>query len=119
MFWPLSSDWFGALNIEVTSLPNVIIEITLFLLTLPIMYKLGDLQTLLKPRNKNWALIIPLFAILGPLITTIRGQEYALPTLLVVPSLFYLGLFIYSLIGEHRADHNQDSKKRKMNTNLV
>ncbi len=90
LFWPLSQNWFGALNIEVTSLTNVIAELVLFFLTLPIMYKLGELQTLLKPHNKNWALIIPLGAVLGPLLTVGRGQEYALPTLLVVPSLFYI-----------------------------
>jgi membrane-bound metal-dependent hydrolase YbcI (DUF457 family) len=104
LFWPLSQASFGVLNIEVTSLTNVFAELGLFFLTLPIMYKLGDLQTLLKSRNKNWALIIPLGAVLGPLLTVGRGQEYALPLLLVVPSLFYVGLFAYSLLVELVAD---------------
>ena len=64
LFWPLSQGTFGVLNIPVTSLSNGIAELMLFGLTLPIMYKMGDLQTLLKPHNKNWALIIPLGAIL-------------------------------------------------------
>jgi len=64
LFWPLSQGTFGALNIQVSSLTNSIAELALFALTLPIMYKLGDLQTLWKSHNKNWALIIPLGAIL-------------------------------------------------------
>ena len=110
LFWPLSNGWFGALNIQTTSLTNASIELTLFLLTLPIMYKLGDFKTILEPRKKNWVLIIPLFAIVGPLLAVGRGQEYALPALLVVPSLFYLGLFFYSLIVGFRVNRNQDLK---------
>jgi membrane-bound metal-dependent hydrolase YbcI (DUF457 family) len=111
LFWPLSQARFGALNINVNSLTNVIAELVLFFLTLPIMYKLGDLQSLLKPHNKNWALIIPLGAVLGPLLAVGRGQEYALPVLLVVPSLFYIGLFSYSMFVELRAEHNQEADK--------
>ncbi len=111
LFWPLSQGSFGALNIDVTSLTNVVVELGLFFLTLPVMYKLGDLQTLLKPHNKNWALIIPLGAVLGPLLTVGRGQEYALPLLLAVPSLFYVGLFAYSLLVGFRAEHNQGTDK--------
>jgi hypothetical protein len=111
LFWPLSQASFGVLNIDVTSLTNVVAELGLFFLTLPIMYKLGDLQTLLKPHNKNWALTIPLGAVLGPLLTVGRGQEYALPALLVVPSLFYVGLLAYSLLAELGAERNQDTDR--------
>jgi membrane-bound metal-dependent hydrolase YbcI (DUF457 family) len=98
MLWPLTQGWFQFLNLEVTSLPSVITELSLFMLTLPIMYKQGDLHTLLRYNSKSWALIVPLGAILGPLLSAGRGQESALPLLLVVPSLFYLILFSYSLI---------------------
>jgi len=97
LLWPLSYSTFGALNFEVTSLTIAVTELTLFLVTIPIMYKQGDLQTLLNPNNRNWALIIPLGAIMGPLLSLGRGQESALPILLLVPSLFYIGLFAYSL----------------------
>jgi membrane-bound metal-dependent hydrolase YbcI (DUF457 family) len=53
LFWPLSHNLYGALNFEVTSLTNAIAELTLFLVIVPIMYKLGDLKTLLKPNNMN------------------------------------------------------------------
>ena len=77
------------------------------------MYKLGDLQTLLKPKNKSWALIIPLVATLGPLLAVGRGQEGALPALLVVPSLFCAGLFVYSLFVFLRAGQLKDKDKQQ------
>jgi membrane-bound metal-dependent hydrolase YbcI (DUF457 family) len=98
LLWPLSHSWFGALTLEVTSLPSVATELALFVLTVPVMYKLGDLQTLLRYNNRSWALTIPLGAILGPLFSVGRGQENSLPLLLVIPSLFYLVLFSFSLI---------------------
>ena len=97
LFWPLSSSNYGAFNFKVFSMPIAITELVLFLITLPIMFKLCDLQDLLKPNNKNWALIIPLGAIMGPLLSLGRGQENALPILLIIPSLFFIALFIYSL----------------------
>ena len=105
LFWPLSQGWFGALNIEVTSLTCAVVELVLFSLTLPIMYKLGDLKTLLKAHGKTWALIIPLIAVLGPLLEVGQGQEESLPLLLVIPSLIYVGLFGYSILVKLRAKH--------------
>jgi len=97
LFWPLSSNVFGALNFSVISMAIAVTELVLFLVTVPFMYKLGDLKTLLKPNDYSWALVIPLGAILGPLVSLGRGQESALPALLVIPSLFYIGLFTFSL----------------------
>jgi membrane-bound metal-dependent hydrolase YbcI (DUF457 family) len=116
LLWPLSNTWFGALDFSVASLTNVIAELALFFLSLPIMYKLGDLRALLKPHNKNWVLIIPLGAVLGPLLAVGRGQESVLPILLVLPSLFFTGLFVYSLFIELRAEHNQETYKRPNST---
>ena len=110
LFWPLAQGGFGALNFEVTSLPIVIAELSLFCLTVPIMFKLGDLKSILKHSNKNWALIIPLGAVLGPLLALGRGQETNLSTLLWVPSLFYIMLFAYSILVGLRGEHNQDKE---------
>jgi membrane-bound metal-dependent hydrolase YbcI (DUF457 family) len=97
LLWPLTHDTIGALNFDVASMPIAITELALFIVTLLIMYKLGDFQTLLKPHNKNWALIIPFGAIIGPLLSLGRGQEGALPAILIIPSLFYICLFVYSM----------------------
>jgi membrane-bound metal-dependent hydrolase YbcI (DUF457 family) len=111
LFWPLSNSLFGVLDIDVASLSTAITELTLFSLTLPIVYKLGDLQTLLKPHNKNWALIIPLGTVLGPLLTISRDLDAALPTLLIVPSLFFVILFAYSIFVELKVKHKKDKYK--------
>jgi membrane-bound metal-dependent hydrolase YbcI (DUF457 family) len=113
LFWPLSHDLFGALNFEVTSLSNQIIELVLFLLVMPAMYRMGDFQTLLKPHNNNWALIIPLGSVIGPLISLGRGPEGSLPTLLIVPSLFLIALFAYSLSISLRVRINQDKNNHQ------
>ena len=98
LFWPLSQGWFGVYNFEPNSLPIALTELLLFLVTLPIMYKMGDLQTLLKPHNKNWMLIIPLGAVLGPLLWLVRGwQDSPISIVLVAPSLFWLALFTCSI----------------------
>jgi membrane-bound metal-dependent hydrolase YbcI (DUF457 family) len=97
LLWPLSHSTLGVFNFEVAGTSIALTELVLFLLTLPIMYKAGDLQTLLKPDSKNWILIIPLGALLGPLLSLVEEQESHLPILLVVPSLFYVGFFVYSM----------------------
>jgi membrane-bound metal-dependent hydrolase YbcI (DUF457 family) len=114
LFWPLSHSTFGALNFVVTSMPVAITEIALFLLTVPIMYKLGDLKTLLKPNNKNWALIVPLGAVLGPLLSLGRGQEGSLPILLIAPSLFYISLFAYAILIWLRAGYLKHLRVNKL-----
>jgi membrane-bound metal-dependent hydrolase YbcI (DUF457 family) len=112
LFWPLSRSTFGALNFDVKSMPVAITELLLFIATVPIMYKLGDLQTLLRPNSRNWALIIPLGAILGPLLSLGRGQESSVPILLIVPSLFYVALFVYSLFIWLRSKAAQNSEPK-------
>ena len=120
LLWPLSQDWFGTLYFSIASSINMIAELSLFCLAVPIMFKLGDLKSLLKPHHKNWALIIPLGAVLGPLLALGRGQENILPTLLWVPNLFYIGLFVYSMFVGLRGEHNQDKEnspsKKPFNT---
>jgi len=98
LFWPISQGWFGALNFEVTSLPVAVTELGLFILTIPLMFKFGDLKTLLNPHNKNWALIVALGAVIGPLFSVGRGQENSLPIPIVIPSVFYVLLFSYSIL---------------------
>jgi membrane-bound metal-dependent hydrolase YbcI (DUF457 family) len=114
LFWPLSQGWFGALSIEVTSFTCAVMELALFSLTLPIMYKFGDLKALLKAHSKTWALIIPLIAVLGPLLEVGQGQEESLPLLLVVPSLIFVGLFGYSFLVKLRAKNQQDASKANL-----
>ena len=119
LFWPVSHGWFGALNFDVTSLPSASVELALFISTIPIMFKLGDLQAFLKPHNKNWALIIPLGATLVPLLSLGRVAENALPTILAVPSLFYISLFVCSMFVWLRAWNKTDGKPHPSNKHLI
>jgi membrane-bound metal-dependent hydrolase YbcI (DUF457 family) len=98
LLWPITHNWYGALNLDVISLPVAATELALFLVTVPLIYKSGDLKTLLNPHNRNWALIIPLGALLGPLLSLGRDTEASIPALLIIPSLFYIAIFAYSII---------------------
>jgi membrane-bound metal-dependent hydrolase YbcI (DUF457 family) len=113
LFWPLTHNLFGASSFEVSSMTSVVVELGLFFVTVPFMYKFGDLQTLLKPHNINRALIIPIGAVLGPLLAVGRGQESSLPIFLAIPSLFYVILFAYSILIELRAWLDQDKNSKR------
>lgn len=117
LLWPFSQNWFGALNFAVNSLPVAVTELTLFAVTLPIMYKLKDLQSLFKAHNKNWALIIPLGAVIGPLVALGRGGESVISSVLVIPSLFYVGLFAYSIFMGFRPKRSLDPKEQNHDNN--
>jgi membrane-bound metal-dependent hydrolase YbcI (DUF457 family) len=102
LFWPLSTEWYGALNIDVNSLTSALLELILFLVSTAVMFKAGDLRKIVKDKYKI-ALLLPFGAVLGPLLSAGRGSEYSLPLLLVIPSLFYLAIFVYSmLVGKLR-----------------
>jgi membrane-bound metal-dependent hydrolase YbcI (DUF457 family) len=119
LFWPVSHGWFGELNFDVTSLPSASVELALFLITIPIMFKLADLQAFLKPQNRNWALIIPFGATLMPLLSLGRGAENALPTILAVPSLFYITLFACSVLIWLRSWHKMDGIMQPIDKPLI
>ncbi len=98
LFWSLSQEWIGAGNIDVTSLANSLIELTLFSISLGLMFRTRDLHKIVTDKYKI-ALLLPFGAVLGPMLAVGRGPEYALPILLVAPSLFYLALFAYSMLS--------------------
>ena len=97
LFWPLSTRDFSAIDIDVASPLNATLELTLFIISIALMLKTGDLRKILTD-NYRITLILPFGAVLGPMLAAGRGVEYTLPPLLVVPSLFYLAMFAYSMI---------------------
>jgi membrane-bound metal-dependent hydrolase YbcI (DUF457 family) len=102
LFWPFSTATIGVFNIEVGSLLNASAELTLFAISLAIMFKAGDLQKLVEPKNYNAVLFLPAMAVLAPMLLLGRGSESSLPLLLVAPSLFWLAMFAYSIIADLR-----------------
>lgn len=100
--WPISKTVFG-LDFAVNSLPVSIIELSLFCISFSLMYKLGEIQTLFKPANRNFLLIICFGATLGPLLLLTRTfTSDAMSLLLIVPSLIWFCIFSYSLLIDLR-----------------
>jgi len=97
LLWPLSTQQYGALDIDVASPFTSTLELALFFISIAIMFKAGDLRKIFTD-NYRTTLLLPFGAVLGPMLAVGRGPEYALPLLLVIPSLFYLALFAYSMI---------------------
>jgi membrane-bound metal-dependent hydrolase YbcI (DUF457 family) len=102
LFWPFSTGWFGALNIDVGSLVNASLELILFVVSLVVIFESGDWRKIVEPNNYNLILFLPFMATLGPMLFLGRGSESALPLLLVIPSLFWLVMFTYSIIADLR-----------------
>jgi membrane-bound metal-dependent hydrolase YbcI (DUF457 family) len=97
LFWPISQGWFG-LNFDVRSFGNVIAELVLFITTLAIMVYNNDFWSLFKPRRINYVLFVAFGAVLGPMLSLGRGSEATLPAFLVAPSLFWIVVFVYSML---------------------
>jgi membrane-bound metal-dependent hydrolase YbcI (DUF457 family) len=102
LFWPFATTTIGTNSIEMGSLLDASIELTLFVISLAIMIKAVDLRRLVKPKNYNAVLFLPAMAVLAPLLAVGRGSESSLPALLIAPSLFWLAVFAYSVIADLR-----------------
>jgi membrane-bound metal-dependent hydrolase YbcI (DUF457 family) len=99
--WPFTKESIGLLNFQVNSPAITYTELALFIVSLALMYKLKDLQTLFKAGNHNLFLIIPFGAVLGPLLVFSRSIDPISP-LLIVPSLFWMVIFAYSMLIDLR-----------------
>ncbi len=97
LFWPLSNEWYGVLNINVASLTNALLELALFSVSVAVMFKTGDLRKIVKDKHKI-VLLVPFGAVLIPILAIGRGLASALPLLLVIPSLFYIAVLGYSML---------------------
>jgi len=98
IIWPITQDWVGNYLIGIGTFADIAAELSLFAVATALMFKTGDLQSLLKPRKSNLALVIAFFAVLGPVLAI--GQDWggSLPLLLVAPSVFWLAVFAYSIL---------------------
>lgn len=96
LFWPITTELVGFFDLEAIFSVVAWSELILFIISLMIMFKTHDLKLIMQPKNRNAILLIPIGAILAPLLSS--GFRYALPQLLIVPSIFYLCLFTFSII---------------------
>ena len=98
LFWPFSANWVYVLDFPVRGSVSVVMEFIIFIVTAFVIIVSKDYKKLLFVRSRRFYWLIPFGAVLIPLLSTF-GNYANLPFLLVVPSLFYLVLFSYSLIG--------------------
>ena len=81
------------------------LELVLFVVCTVVMVVNKDFQKLLFSKTNRGFWLVPLGIVLGPLLIGTIYPYYNLPLLLVVPSLFYLAIFSYSIIGlGHKKD---------------
>ena len=94
LFWPLTLQDYG-IRLDIRSLTNVAIEWTVFLLAVVVMFRSKDLFKLLRPESTNLVLIIPTTTVLLPIFLEF---PICVPTWLVAPHLFYLLIFLASIM---------------------
>lgn len=111
MLWPVTTEWFGG-GVAVSSVVNVAAELILFAAVLPIMLKVGDLQSLWKPRSNNMFLIVAFGAVSAPVLQLFVSHRNAIPVPLVFPSLVWAGIFAYALIMSFVARVDRQSSIR-------
>lgn len=108
MLWPVTTEWFGD-GVAVNSTVNVAAELILFAVVLPIMLKIGDLQSLWKPRSSNMLLIVAFGAVSAPVLQLFVSHWNAIPVPLAFPSLIWAGIFAYALITSFAAQLDKQS----------
>jgi hypothetical protein len=99
LLWPASNDMY-TLNIGISSLTNIALEWSSFLLSITIMYKTKDILTLFKPHPTNLILTIPVMTVLLP---TIISYPLHVPLIMLIPHIVYLTLFGLSILVDWKA----------------
>ena len=99
LFWPIYLNEVSISpplpKIAITSPTNIALELILFTAASIIMLKAGDFRTFLQPHKSNLLLTIPVATVLLP---TFLSYPLTVPTALIPPHLFYLILFIISVL---------------------
>ncbi len=100
LLWPLSGQSFSLLqdfgfSIPMGSLANIIIEWSIFLVSIIVMLKISDMGRFFQPHLSNLLLTIPVFTVLLP---TILNFPLGVPLWLEPPHLVYMLLFAAAII---------------------
>lgn len=97
LFWPLTTDWIYISN--VSNYSSALFELILFIIITIIMIFNKDLKKILFSKTQRVYWLIPLGAVLGPLLINTSNYYIYFPTLLVGPSIFYILIFSQAIIG--------------------
>jgi membrane-bound metal-dependent hydrolase YbcI (DUF457 family) len=105
LFWPISSNEYGlhelgSVYIDIYNPINIVLEVSLFLVAMLVLFKSGDWKVFFKPDKTNLVLIIPITTVLLP--STI-GYPFSDSLLLTEPTLaiahlVYLVLFAIAVL---------------------
>jgi membrane-bound metal-dependent hydrolase YbcI (DUF457 family) len=99
LLWPLTSTSYGT-GMPITSPINLLLEGSLFIVSMVVLYKTKDLYQLFHHHRSNLLLSTPLFTVLLP--PFLRFPIYV-PLELIVPHLTYLALFTLSILMDLKA----------------
>ena len=94
LLWPFTSHTYG-IAMDITSPINLLLEWSVFLLSLVVIFKTNDVRLLFRHHRSNLLLSTPLVAVLLPAI--LRFPTYV-PLELMIPHVIYLALFALSLL---------------------
>jgi hypothetical protein len=94
LLWPLTSSLYG-FHIDITSLTNIVLEWSLFIISMTFMIKTKDIVFLFKPHPSNMILAIPVLTVLLP---TVISFPLYVPLALLIPHIIYLILFTVPII---------------------
>jgi hypothetical protein len=95
LLWPLSTSEFGIPYLNIYSSVNITLEFALFVLALIVMLTTRDILCFFRNNKLNLTLAVPIFTVLLP---TFASYPLHVPTLLLLPHLFYLVLFSISVL---------------------
>ena len=105
MLWPVFSESYGV-QVQITSVLNISLEWTVFLMSLALLWKTRDVMSLFQHHPFNLLLTIPLLTIILP---EFLSFPVAIPLALIGPHLVFLAIFVTSIM----ADLKQVSKSLK------
>ena len=103
LLWPVSMKMY-VFNFGIDSFASIFLELFLFLVSLTILFKTKDIFSLFKQNTSNMIISIPLFSVLLP--ATMRYPLYV-PLVLLVPHLFYMGVFALSILKNLKLFHKK------------
>jgi membrane-bound metal-dependent hydrolase YbcI (DUF457 family) len=100
LLWPLFTNEFGAHElgfpyINIYASISIALEFTLFAVALVVMLKTRDLFHFFRNNKLTLILIIPIFTVLLP---TFASYPLHVPSLLILPHLFYLVIFSIAVL---------------------
>ena len=100
LLWPLSTQEYGLHElgfpyIDIYNPVNIVLEFILFVIAIIVMFKTRDIHRFFRNSKLNLILAIPIFTVLLP---TFASYPLHVPSLLIVPHLFYLLLFSISVL---------------------